>query len=78
MLFGTKSEKISIQLEQVGKRIRYHRQKRGWTQQILADHSELTREHISAMENGRAEPGLRILVRIAASLDIRLRDLVDP
>jgi transcriptional regulator with XRE-family HTH domain len=44
---------------------------------MLADHASLTREHISAVETGRAEPGLRALDRIAGALEISLRDLID-
>ena len=61
----------------VGKRIRTLRLRRGWTQTILADHAELTREHISAIETGRSEPGLRALERIAVALETPLRDLID-
>ena len=62
----------------VGQRIKTLRRRNGWTQQILSDRAELTREHVSAIGHGRSEPGLRILVRIAASLDVRLRELLDP
>jgi transcriptional regulator with XRE-family HTH domain len=61
----------------VGGRIRRLRLKRGWTQQILADHAQLAREHISAVETGRAEPGLRALERIADALEISLKNLID-
>jgi transcriptional regulator with XRE-family HTH domain len=60
----------------VGGRIRKLRTKRGWTQQILADHAELTREHISALETARSEPGLCALERIAEALEIPLKDLI--
>jgi transcriptional regulator with XRE-family HTH domain len=60
----------------VGGRIRKLRIKRGWTQQILADHAELTREHISALETARSEPGLCALERIAIALEIPLKDLI--
>jgi putative transcriptional regulator len=63
--------------QDVGKRIKTIRQKRRWTQQILADHAELTREHISAIETARSEPGLRALERIAVALETPLRDLID-
>jgi transcriptional regulator with XRE-family HTH domain len=61
----------------VGRRIRALRLKRGWTQQILADHAELAREHISAVETGRSELGLRALERIALALEISLKNLID-
>jgi transcriptional regulator with XRE-family HTH domain len=61
----------------VGGRIRRLRLKRGWTQQILADHAELTREHISAIETARSEPGLRAMERIAIALGVSLKDLIE-
>jgi len=63
--------------EIVGARIRSLREKRGWTQQMLADHASLSREHINKIENGEAEPGLRALYRIAASLEISLGKLLN-
>jgi len=54
----------------VGRRIRVLRTERGWTQQVLADHAELTREHLSELESGKKEIGLRALDRIAQSLEV--------
>ena len=45
---------------------------------MLADHAELTREHISAVETARAEVGLRALERIAFALETPIRELIDP
>jgi transcriptional regulator with XRE-family HTH domain len=59
-----------------GSRIRSLRLKRGWTQRLLADHAQLTREHVSAVESGKAEPGLRALERIAQALEIELPELI--
>ncbi len=38
---------------------------------MLADHAELTREHLSELENGHKEIGVRILEKIARALDIK-------
>ena len=54
----------------VGRRIRVLRTERGWTQQVLADHAELTREHLSELESGKKEIGLRALDRIAQALEV--------
>jgi putative transcriptional regulator len=59
----------------VGRRIRILRTERGWTQQVLADHAELTREHLSELESGKKEIGLRALERIASALDIPIAKL---
>jgi transcriptional regulator with XRE-family HTH domain len=56
----------------IGRRIRVLRTERGWTQDMLADHAELTREHLSELENGHKEMGVRSLERIAAALEVSL------
>ncbi len=56
----------------VGRRIQALRTERGWTQAMLADHAELAREHISELENGKKEIGLRALGRIADALGMSL------
>lgn len=58
----------------VGRRIRTLRAQRGWTQQILADHAELTREHLSELENGKKEIGIRAVERIADALNLTLAE----
>jgi len=58
----------------VGRRIRVLRTQKGWTQQILADHAELTREHISELENGKKEIGIRTIERIASAFDLSLAE----
>lgn len=61
----------------VGRRIRVLRTERGWTQQILADHSELTREHLSELENGHKEIGVRALERVILALEVRWLDFFE-
>ena len=39
---------------------------------MLADHAELTREHLSEVENGHKEMGVRVLEKIALALDVNL------
>jgi transcriptional regulator with XRE-family HTH domain len=47
------------------------------TQVILADHAQITREHLSELENGKKEIGARVLERIVASLGISLSHFFD-
>ena len=47
------------------------------TQVMLADHAEITREHLSELENGKKEIGARVLARIVSSLGLSLRDFFD-
>jgi transcriptional regulator with XRE-family HTH domain len=51
------------------------RREKGWTQLMLADHAELAREHLSELENGRKEIGIKTLERIASALEVRLSQL---
>jgi len=56
----------------IGRRIRVLRTERGWTQAMLADHAELTREHLSELENGHKEIGVRALEKIVQALELNL------
>ena len=62
----------------VGEKIKTLRQQRGWSQQCLADHAQLSKVHLIAVEKGRAELGLRMLERIAVALEVPMRDLIEP
>jgi transcriptional regulator with XRE-family HTH domain len=37
---------------------------------MLADHAELTREHLSELEGGKKEIGVKLLERIIQALDL--------
>ena len=52
------------------------RTKRKWTQDMLAGHAGITREHLSELENGNKEIGARTLERIA-SVDMTLSQFFD-
>lgn len=58
--------------QRIGKRIRDLRTERGWTQQMLADHAELGQDHLSDLELGKKEIGIRALERIVVALDVSL------
>lgn len=61
----------------VGRRIRVLRTERGWTQAMLADHAELTREHLSELENGHKEIGVRSLEKVAQALSVSLHQFFE-
>ena len=61
----------------VGRRIRVLRTEREWTQAMLADHAELTREHLSELENGHKEIGIRALEKISQALDVSLHQFFE-
>ena len=61
--------------EQLGMRIKYLRQKHKWSQEDLALNSNINRNYISDLENGRRNPSLEILERITIALGITLEEL---
>ena len=66
----------SKECKTLGRVIRKFRLERGWGQQMLADPSGLTRESISAIENGRFDPVFTTILRIAAALDLKMGELL--
>jgi transcriptional regulator with XRE-family HTH domain len=63
-------------LVRLGRRLRELRNKRGWTQAYLAEISGLERSHISELENGRREAGLKALEMLATSFDLSVSELL--
>lgn len=60
----------------IGRRIAELRDSRGFTQGMLADHAQLSREHLSELENGKKEMGVRTLQRIADALNVSPAELL--
>jgi putative transcriptional regulator len=63
--------------KRVGRRIATLRTAKGWSQQLLADHAQISREHVVRIENGQKELGLRVLEQIAGALEISLTKFFD-
>jgi transcriptional regulator with XRE-family HTH domain len=61
---------------EVTKRIDQACKRRGWSRNQLADFAGISRGSISMIMNGTNSPTLRTLKRIAAALDLKLRDLI--
>lgn len=60
----------------IGSQLRSLRKARGWTQSDLAEKAGMKRTALGAYEEGRAEPRLGVLVRLAHILDVSLDTLV--
>ena len=60
----------------LGRRLRVLRTERGWTQQQLADMAGIGRVHVSELENGRREAGLRMLEALATSFEMKVTELM--
>ena len=61
--------------EQLGMRIRFLRQQLRWSQEDLALSANVNKNYISDLENGRRNPSLDILERIAVAFNITLAEL---
>jgi transcriptional regulator with XRE-family HTH domain len=61
---------------ELGKRIRQVRTKRGLTQEELAHRAELDYSYINQIENGRRNPSVHAIDRIARALGVRVKDLM--
>lgn len=59
----------------VGRKIRELRKARGWRQIDLAEHSGVHEVHISDLERGTREAGLRTLSALAGALEISLAEI---
>ncbi len=55
-------------------RVRAARKRKSWTQQALADASNLPRTYIADIEGARRNPSLRSLLRVSTALEIPLHE----
>ena len=62
--------------EVLGERIRKARLAKGWRQIDLAEQSGVNEIHISDLERGVREAGIRTLKKIAVALDTTVSDLL--
>lgn len=53
------------------------RRERGWSQEALADESDLDRTYISGLERLTKNPTITVVQRIANALQCRMGDLLD-
>ncbi len=65
---------ISIS-EQLGVRIRYFRREKKLSQEELAFRANLNVTYLSDLENGRRNPSLKILNRLANAFNLTLSEL---
>lgn len=58
-----------------GEAVRRLRQEKGWTQEDLAEHADLHRSYVAAIETGHRNPTLDVITKIAAGLRVEIKDL---
>lgn len=62
-------------IDQLGMRIKFLRKERKWSQEDLALEADVNKNYISDLENGRRNPSLEILEKIAIAFNISLSEL---
>lgn len=62
-------------VDQLGMRIKFLRKERKWSQEDLALEADVNKNYISDLENGRRNPSLEILEKIAVAFNISLSEL---
>lgn len=66
---------LRIVVKKIGKRIYVERKKRRLSQEELAWESRLDRTYIARIEEGKANPSIKVLCKIARRLNLRVREL---
>ena len=62
-------------LSDFGNRLRKLRIEKGFSQEKFADLTQLDRTYVSGLERGKRNPSCLILLKIAKSLNISVKDL---
>jgi len=65
-------------LRLVGRNVRRMRGARGWSQEQLAEKSDLSQQFISRIEAGLQNPTLKSLGRLSDALGVTAASLLDP
>lgn len=63
-----------VQQQGFASRLRWWRQRRGWSQLELAGRAEISQRHLSFLEVERAAPSRDMVIRLATTLDVPLRE----
>lgn len=58
--------------------IRAEREKRGWTQAVLSEHLNVSRQTVVALETGRYDPSLPLAFRISRLFGMPIEGLFTP
>ena len=59
-------------------RLRVLRAERAWSQAALAEHLQVSRQTVNAIETGKYDPGLPLAFKIAGLFQQRIEDIFDP
>lgn len=62
----------------VGHRIQSLRLERGWTQEQLAEYADLHVSYVSTLEEGKKNPSIEVINRLASAFQLSLSDFFSP
>ena len=63
---------MNLNMKEIGKRISERRKKLGIKQNILAEKLDISNNHMSGIENGKATPSVALFVKICDELNVTL------
>ncbi len=63
---------------QIGNKIRKFRQEKGWTLTHLSELADITKSHLSQLEQGKRVPSIRVVIHLAEALGKRISDVLTP
>lgn len=70
-----KSNSMKSILEALGKRIREHRTRKGWSQEAFADECGINRSHMGEVERGETNLTFSTLYHISQKLEVSVASL---
>ena len=62
--------------EKLGRKIQKARQEKGITQEKLAEMADISRTHMAHIEQGRRQPTLDVVQKIARALKMKANELI--
>ena len=64
-------------LERLGKKLKYYRLNKTYTQEKLAEKIGVHPTYIGKLESGKNNPSVMLLYKISRALEVKLKDLFD-
>jgi putative transcriptional regulator len=63
--------------EDMKNRLKVLRAERDWSQAVLADHLDVSRQAVNAIETGKYDPSLPLAFKIARLFESQIEDIFD-
>lgn len=71
------TEETLNRIFKLGREIADLRHKRNFTQEVFAEMIDISREHLAKIETAKRSVSLDLLIKIADTLNVKVKDLVD-